>query len=1365
MRFIQKSRNIIYNISSNSEFFFGEEIFNVRRSLKDSVEGQYPTHSLYSFVRENHEFLYSDTTNSSIFFKTLGFHSIFQKILKERYCGYSLGNIYSSVGECVKNKLTYGVPLFIYLSYGKKKIRLYVGKVPIPTQQGYFVVFGIKKSFVNQFIRNPGLYQLKENYSSKKKFLDKGLRFIHWDGNSYEFLMLKSIDTFHRMDICNAFVKLQGKKLNSKNIVSFFNLLIFLGALKSDLFSLISSREYYKRAKFSSKHWLYRNLYKVDSSYNSLVFFKKLKNIESIYNSQSLLSRISDLCLYHEGSISLDVNFDFLNKVDFFYTVSRKSIQNDLFSREVYEILQSKEVDFLQNELNDILFKKDLNLFFDIDLPKWSRKRLNMDLNLFRSSNRLGKCELLKIFSFLRSKWSDDIYYLSDDRDIVNRVVRSYYDIAMHRFNKLLRENQSIKNTFYPDKNSFSNGLSHILYNLHSFSKFLSISDLSQYLEEINPLSSLTHLRRITLLGPGGLSQNNIPMESRDIHYSYYNKLCPIESPEGKSIGIVNSPSVHCRLNIDGCIESPYRKVHLGYILNTVHYLSFDYFYKIACEHVSCTKDGSILSRQVLCRYRGNFVYIDQKEIDYIDLTIGQFVSISSSLIPFLEHNDGNRALMGSNMQRQSIPLLKQESPLIGTGFERVVGRDFNGEYKSPFSGISLGQFHSLFVLFRHSSFSHIRNLDSMFHLDFLLNNIYLCSFSRRERTNQKTSIFHRNLSYFGEIFISKESLLSSSSFSSSKELSLGQNLLIAFNSYNGYNFEDSIVVSSTLLEKGFFSNDYITEYSDSLDYRLISKCSFSSQIDNLDTDFLPQVGSKVLPGNTVLRILKGKKEIRKHTYQSLDAGFILDVIRWSPTAKYSIVESQREGHLNSSFKSYYLMYVYLILGIYYNLNRKKLSPYYSRLYLSELLSLYTANLFTLDGLDLFKIVFIYFLRKTLFMRFNTFKSNKKNAFLYLLEDKKQFLRNCLSLKKKKKNSYQFNRKHFLSYFLRDNWQIGRYSSIFCSLSLIDFNELHRSKLTGDVLLDFFKIYSTDFKKKNLNYVNILVQTRKDIEVGDKLTGRYGNKGVVSKISVSEDMPYMKNGVPIDIILNPLGVSSRMNIGQLFEAHLGFVSFFLGKKIQLLLGIYQGESYLYLLRKYFSNIYKYRREKSIVQNLSSTRLIHLSKRLFSGIPIEVLPFSNPSDLVLDFFAYENGFSRNTQNRLIDPKVGDTLDNSSTVGYLYLLKLNHQVESKLHGRATGSYSALTQQPLKGKSNEGGQRLGEMEIWALQSYGVAYTLQEMIGLKSDSLLSRERIGDPFLKGFHHILYSSENVPESYYLLMTELRSLGIDFGFVH
>ena len=848
--------------------------------------------------------------------------------------------------------------------------------------------------------------------------------------------------------------------------------------------------------------------------------------------------------------------------------------------------------------------------------------------------------------------------------------------------------------------------------------EFFGSSQLSQFMDQNNPLSEVTHKRRVSALGPGGLTRERAGFEVRDVHPTHYGRVCTIETPEGPNIGLINSLAVYARTNRYGFLETPYRKVKNRMVSDEVDYLSAieEGQYVIAQANSTLDDEGRLVDTLVTCRHQNEATLSSPERVQYMDVSPKQIVSVAASLIPFLEHDDANRALMGSNMQRQAVPTLKTEKPLVGTGMERKVAID-SGVTVVARRGGTVDSVDAARIVVRVNDDETVSGEPGV--------DIY--SLIKYTRSNQNTCINQRPLVKPGDV-IARGDVLADGPSTDMGELALGQNMLVAFMPWNGYNFEDSILISERVVEEDRYTTVHIEELVCFARDTKLGPEDITSDIPNvsesalskLDESGIVYVGAEVKAGD----ILVGKVTPKGETQLTPEEKLLRAIF----------------GEKASDVKDTSLRVPSGMNGTIINV-----------------------QVFTRDGVEKDARA-----RQIEDAELEKVRKDLDDQFRILADDTYLRLERLLvdevadggpdDLEAGSRIS-----EDYLRAVDREKWFEIRLRSDDANAQLERAREqLDAQKAQLDA---YFKEKEGKLKSGDdlapgvLKMVKVYLAVKRRVQPGDKMAGRHGNKGVISMIVPVEDMPYMEDGTPVDIVLNPLGVPSRMNVGQVLEAHLGWAGKELGDRISRML---EGRTQPSKLRRFLQKVYELKGKENPVSGLSDDELTELAGNLRGGVPMATPVFDGASESEIKDLLDLAGLPRDGQSQLCDGRTGDPFDRPVTVGYMYMLKLNHLVDDKMHARSTGPYSLVTQQPLGGKAQFGGQRFGEMEVWALEAYGASYTLQEMLTVKSDDVNGRTKMYKNIVDDEHRM---EAGMPESFNVLMKEIRSLGIDIELEH
>ena len=848
-----------------------------------------------------------------------------------------------------------------------------------------------------------------------------------------------------------------------------------------------------------------------------------------------------------------------------------------------------------------------------------------------------------------------------------------------------------------------------------AINEFFGSSQLSQFMDQNNPLSEVTHKRRVSALGPGGLTRERAGFEVRDVHPSHYGRVCPIETPEGPNIGLINSLSVYAKVNDFGFLETPYRKVENGKVTDEIQYVSAieEGEFVIAQASVKLDKNNKFVEELVPVRYRNEFELMTVDRVDLMDVSPQQVVSIAAALIPFLEHDDANRALMGSNMQRQAVPTLSTEAPLVGTGMERLVAQ-YSGDCIIAKNSGTVEKVDSGKIVVR-------KNLKEISATDSAVDIYNLIKYTR---SNQNTCINQRPIVSEGDK-ISAGDILADGSSIDLGELALGQNIKIALMTWHGYNFEDSILISDKLVKEDKLTSVHIIEETCTARDTKLGP-------DEITAD-IPNVGESALSKLDECGIV--------HIGAEVNAG---DILVGKVTPKGETQLSPEEKLLRAIFGE----------------KASDVKDTSLRVKAGQDGTVIDVQVFTREGLEknsraeVIESVSLAEIQKDIDQELSIVSEATTNSLMPSLEGKKVISGRGIS-------KGEALSKDFLKSLPASEWFKLRMQDE--KLNDLIKESKDNLKKYEDMLKERFeakkrKIVSGDDLPPGVQQViKVYLAVKRKIQPGDKLAGRHGNKGVISVVMPVEDMPYDENGEPVDLVLNPLGVPSRMNVGQLLEVHLGWASKELGKKIGELV---EKSKNLSEVKPFVEKIYSSTGKKEELEKLSDKEFKELCENLKSGVPMATPVFDGASEEEIKKMLELADLPSSGQAQLYDGRTGEPFDRLVTIGYMYILKLNHLIEDKMHARSTGSYSLVTQQPLGGKAQFGGQRLGEMEVWALEAYGAANTLQEMLTVKSDDVPGRTKVYKNIVDGNYEM---EAGIPESYNVLTKEVRSLGIDIDF--
>lgn len=1292
------------------------------------------------------------------------------KSLILEFLKYRVGDIKYNVKECIDSGRTYSVPLYATLRLlvldkteeegAKKEIKaikeqeVFFCDIPLMTKTGSFVINGIERVVVSQMRRAPGVFFDSED---SKMFAGKNYmaKIIPVTGSWLDFefdgrdLLYFRIDKKRKMPVSYLFKVLD---MSISDVLSYFY------------------RGY--KLTFDNKNWTIEFDYDnslgksfdydlIDTTTNEIVvpqgrrITKKLvtqlkeKNFERyIINSEEniffvLLKDIIDQdtgeVLYHAGS---ELNFE---KLENFQKIGINNIDvvipdSSEYGHYLYNSLlieKDKDVESIFLDIYrtvkvseeaasaEVAEKFVNNLFFSnkYNLSDVGRMKMNyrLNINIESETMHLTKEDILATIKILNKlKHNDE---KTDDIDnLANRRLRCTGELMEVQFRagmaKVERSILEKMNTLEPETIVPQN-----LINTKPLSTtmadFFATSQLSQFMDQTNPLSELGHKRRITALGPGGLTRERAGFDVRDVHYTHYGKICPIESPEGSNIGLINSLSIFARVNQYGFIETPYRKVKNGVLTDEVVYLSaIEEAGKVFSPfNVKLDEKGKILNESVVCRKDSEIVNIAPESINYIDVSPRQIISVATSLVPFLENNESRRVSMGANMLKQAVPLLKSEAPYIGTGIERVVATFSN-------CGIVVSEIEGI-VRYVDASKIVIEELK----MENRLSKIHTYVLDKYLRTNNDTLVNQYPVVKVGQK-VKQDEIIADNQSIENGELALGKNVLVAFSTWDGYNYEDSILISERLVREDAFTSIHLEEF----------------EIEAKDTRLGPEEITRDIPnvGDDVLKKLDetGIIYIGAH----VKAG---DILVGKTTPKTESPQTPEEKLLKVIF------------------GEKAMDVKDSSLYVPPSVvagTVIDVKVYTRNGLD--KDERAKFIDN---VKIEELSHNKDREISLLRKSLLDKIKPLILNKPLEKGIEKIKKGSIITDDLLEEIPNNLLSKISVEDQKSNLIIENLGKEFRDSIAKIEKLFSeTALKIKEcdelpqgtLKKVKVIIATKQRLQAGDKMAGRYGNKGVISKILPVEDMPCMDDGTPIDIILSPLSVPSRMNVGQLLETHLGFVSSELGKQISYLLDNFNKDRIKNIKEKLL-RIYKMPKEVKYIEELNDDDLLEFAEKLRRNVPFATGSFENISMENMEELMKEAGIDKSGQVKLMDGRTGEYFDRPLTIGYMYMLKLHHLVDNKIHARSTGPYSLITQQPLGGKSHFGGQRFGEMECWALQAYGAAYSLQEMLTVKSDDIVGRLKIYESIVQGSQSF---SCGVPESFNVMVKEVRSLGLNLELV-
>ncbi len=1278
------------------------------------------------------------------------------------YVSYRLGDPVFDVKECQLRGLTYAAPLRVKVrlvvldkeaSGPKKPIKdvreqeVYLGELPLMTDNGTFVINGTERVIVSQLHRSPGVFfdhdRGKSHSSGKLLF---SARIIPYRGSWLDFEFDPKDAVFARIDRRRKLpvsIILRALGMNEGEILdTFFDKNKFYIGRDEVSLELVPARLRGETATFEirigdqviveeGRRITARHVRQLeDAGVKKLtvpreyIYGKILSHDVVNTDTGEVLAKANEVLTAAsvekliEAGIS-EVNTLYVNDLDRGPYISDTLRIDPAKTRlealvEIYRMMRPGEPptkDAAENLFNNLFFNPERYDLSAVGRMKFNRRVGRGEITGSSVLSKEDIIDVLKVLIAIRNGDGgvDDIDHLG------NRRVRSVGEMAENAFRVgLVRVERAVKErlTIAESEPLMPQEMINAKPVAAAVKEFFGSSQLSQFMDQNNPLSEVTHKRRVSALGPGGLTRERAGFEVRDVHPTHYGRVCPIETPEGPNIGLINSLSVYARTNQYGFLETPYRRVENGHVTDQIEYLSAieEGKYAIAQANSAMDAQGNLTDELVSCRYDNEFTLMPRANIAFMDVSPKQIVSVAASLIPFLEHDDANRALMGSNMQRQAVPTLRADTPLVGTGMERPVAID---------SGVTVVATRGGIVDSVDASRIVIRVNDDETNANEAGVDIY--GLTKYTRSNQNTCINQRPLVHAGD-HIARGDVLADGPSTDLGELALGQNLLVAFMPWNGYNFEDSILISERVVQEDRFTTIHIEELTCVARDTKLGPEEITADIPNvgdaalakLDEAGIAFIGAEVRAGD----ILVGKVTPKGETQLTPEEKLLRAIF----------------GEKASDVKDTSLRVPPGMDG-----------------------TVIDVRVFTRDGVD--KDSRALSIEKAEIERVRKDLGDQQRI---LEDDLFQRVRDMLvgkvaaggpnRLKGKIESAY-------LDEVARESWFEIRLEDEDANSQLEQASE--RLKLQRKALekrLDEKKAKITagdDLAPGVLKMVKVYLAVKRRVQPGDKMAGRHGNKGVISTIVPVEDMPYLADGTPVDIVLNPLGVPSRMNVGQVLETHLGWAAKGLGLKIGRML---ESQAALADLRSFVDQIYNSTGgQKEEIASLNDQELVALAKNLSKGVPIATPVFDGASEEEIKRLLALADLPLSGQMHLYDGRTGEKFERQVTVGYMYMLKLNHLVDDKMHARSTGPYSLVTQQPLGGKAQFGGQRFGEMEVWALEAYGASYTLQEMLTVKSDDVNGRTKMYKNIVDGNHQM---DAGMPESFNVLVKEIRSLGIN-----
>jgi len=1271
------------------------------------------------------------------------------------------------VDECRQRDLTFSAPLKVTLRLivfdvdedtGAKSIRdikeqdVYMGDMPLMTDNGTFIVNGTERVIVSQMHRSPGVFfdhdKGKSHSSGKLLFASRVIPYrgswldIEFDAKDVIFAR---IDRRRKLPVTTLLMALG---MDSEEILStFYNKLTFFR--DGENWRIPYSAERFRGMKATA------DIIDADTGEVVVEAGKKLtarqarqlaeKGLKAIRATEEDLLGMylaEDVVNYATGEIYLeagdeidektlkvllDTGEDEVNFLDIDHVNIGAYIRNTLVADknesrqdalfDIYRVMRPGEPPTLDTA--EAMFN---SLFFDAeryDLSAVGRVKMNMRLELDSPDTMrvLRKDDIVAVVRTLVDL-RDGKGEIDDIDNLGNRRVRSVGELMENQYRVgLLRMERAIKERM--SSIDIDTVMPQDLINAKpaaaAVREFFGSSQLSQFMDQTNPLSEITHKRRLSALGPGGLTRERAGFEVRDVHPTHYGRICPIETPEGPNIGLINSLATFARVNKYGFIETPYRKIVDHRVTQEVVYLSAmeEAKHYVAQANATLNDDGSFADEFVVCRHAGEVMMTPRENVDLMDVSPKQLVSVAAALIPFLENDDANRALMGSNMQRQAVPLVRAEAPFVGTGMEPIVARDSGAAIAARRTGI-VDQVDATRVVIRATE-----------GVDASESGVDIYRLQKFQRSNQSTCINQRPLVRVGDR-IQKGDIIADGPSTDLGDLALGRNVLVAFMPWNGYNYEDSILLSERIVADDVFTSIHIEEFEVMARDTKLGPEEITRDIPNvseealrnLDEAGIVYIGAEVQPGDILVGKITPKGESPMTPEEKLlraifgeKASDVRDTSMRMPPGTYGTVVEVRVFNRHGVEKDERAMAI----------EREEIER------------------LAKDRDDEQSI-----LDRNVYARLSDMLAGKE----------------AIAGPKGYKKGTTLSAELLTEYPRSQWWQFavedeklqselealrGQYDESKKALEQRFMDKVEKVQRGDEMLPGVMKM------------VKVFVAVKRKMQPGDKMAGRHGNKGVVSRILACEDMPFLEDGTHVDIVLNPLGVPSRMNVGQILETHLGWACAGLGKQIGELLDAYQAGGQIDPLRVKIENLIPDNDRNEPVRNYDDESVVRLAEQMRRGVSIATPVFDGAHEAEINSLLEEAGLNSSGQVTLYDGRTGEPFDRQVTVGYIYMLKLHHLVDDKIHARSIGPYSLVTQQPLGGKAQFGGQRFGEMEVWALEAYGAAYTLQEMLTVKSDDVAGRTKVYEAIVRGDDTF---EAGIPESFNVLVKEMRSLGLN-----
>jgi len=1299
----------------------------------------------------------------------------FNETASLEFVSYSLGEPKYDVEECHQRGMTFAAPLKVTVQLvlwdidqqtGARSIKnvkeqeVYFGEIPLMTINGTFMINGTERVIVSQLHRSPGVFfehdKGKTHASGKLLYSARVIPYrgswvdLEFDPRDILYVRIDRRRKFH------ATVLLRALCMTTEDLLNYYyksDTVVFDGRRPALVFNpshLLNAKVSADVRDPKSNDIIVKEGKKFTRPILRQMEAAKMKQVPVVW--EDILGRVAahDIVDPQTKEVLVECNHEITqDKVDLIRDKGihqievlfiddssvgpylRNTLLQDRIKSpqdailEIYRRLRPGDpptVESATNFFNNLFFNPDR-----YDLSKVGRLKLNhrLKLNVPLEQGTLRKEDILEVVRYLMELKNgngsvDDIDHLGNRRvRAVGELVENHFRVGLVRMERAIKEKMSLQDieTLMPQE----------LINYKPVSaalkEFFGSSQLSQFMDQTNPLSEITHKRRLSALGPGGLTRERAGFEVRDVHPTHYGRVCPIETPEGPNIGLIASLTTYARVNGFGFIETPYREVENGRVTDRIRYLSAleEEDHVIAQANAPIDGRGNFTLDLVSARKGGEFVMARPEEINFMDVSPNQLVSVAASLIPFLENDDANRALMGSNMQRQAVPLLRTEAPLVGTGMEKTVARDSGVTVVARRDGL-VESVDSTRIVIKADKTSGPRDTGVDIH-----------NLVKYQRSNQNTCINQRPIVLVGDQVKAGEVIADGPS-TEMGELALGRNVVVALMPWGGYNFEDSILISERVVKEDIYTSIHIEEFECVSRDTKLGPEEITRDIPNvgdealmdLDESGIIRIGAEVKPGD----ILVGKITPKGETQLSPEvkvlraifgekAGEVRDTsLRVPPGVEGTVINVR----------------IFSRKGLGKDERSKIIED-------EEVIRLRK------DQHDEIRI-----LQDGALRRLKRLLVGRRLAGRISDDNRKVLLNKGQELTEEDLDQLPMS---YWGEIRVDNESVENELSRIIDSTTGQVNQIKRAfedkieKLKG----------GDELPPGVIKMVKVFVAIKRKLQVGDKMAGRHGNKGVISRILPEEDMPYLEDGTPVDVVLNPLGVPSRMNVGQILEAHLGWAARSLGQQIDELLRTQNGDGDA--LRRRLKDFLNTREANELIEGAKDPEILKLADKYREGVHIASPVFDGAAEEEIFNLLRKAGLPATGQVTLYDGRTGEPFDGKVTVGVMYIMKLHHLVDDKIHARSTGPYSLVTQQPLGGKAQFGGQRLGEMEVWALEAYGAAYTLQEMLTVKSDDVVGRTRMYEAIVKGDNLL---EPGLPESFNVMVKELQSLGLDVDLV-